>query len=111
MLRDIVGMSADEIAERRAAPTWSDRLASVSTMIRESRLEEGWRWDPDRFRPISVPTLLLVGSETTPDLAEVTERTAAAIPGSEVQVLQGHGHVAHAADPSAVAQVMLPWLR
>jgi pimeloyl-ACP methyl ester carboxylesterase len=50
---------------------------------------------PDRFAGIAVPTLLITGSETTPELAEVRSLTAAAIPGAQVHVLAGHGHVAH----------------
>jgi pimeloyl-ACP methyl ester carboxylesterase len=103
-------MTADEIAERRAASTWPERLATAPTMIREGRIEEGWLWEPEHFGTIKVPTLLLTGSETTTDLAEVTVRTAAAIPKSRVHVLEGHGHLAHRTDPAVVAQVLRAWL-
>jgi pimeloyl-ACP methyl ester carboxylesterase len=54
--------------------------------------------------------LLLTGSETTSELAEATSIIAAAIPGSRVHVLAGHGHVAHRSDPAAVADVLKDWL-
>ena len=42
----------------------------------------------------------------------VTEQAAlaAAIPGARVQVLAGHGHVAHVSEPGLVAQVLRNWL-
>lgn len=59
----------DEIAERRAAPNWPERVATAPTIAREARIEEGWDWLPDRFTGIAVPTLLITGFETTPELA------------------------------------------
>jgi hypothetical protein len=67
------------IAERRAAPNWSQRVATVPTAVRESRIEEDWDWQSENLSGIAVPTLLLTGSETPPELAEVTSVTAAAI--------------------------------
>ena len=104
------GLTEDQIAERRAAPNWSQRVASVSMVVREARIDEGWNWQSDRVAGVAVPTLLLTGSETPPQLAEVTSLTAAAIPGAHVHVLAGHGHFAHVSDPGLVAQVLRNWL-
>jgi pimeloyl-ACP methyl ester carboxylesterase len=105
-----VGLTEEQIAERRAAPNWSQRVATVPTAVRESRIEEDWDWQSENLSAIAVPTLLLTGSETPPELAEVTSVTAAAIPGARVHVLAGHGHVAHVSEPGLVAQVLRNWL-
>ncbi len=110
MATQIAGLTEDEIAERRAAPNWPERVALAPTMAREARIEESWDWSPDRFASIAVPTLLITGSETPPELAEVTSLTAAAIPGARVHVLAGHGHVAHVSEPGVVAEVLRDWL-
>jgi pimeloyl-ACP methyl ester carboxylesterase len=110
MLADIVGMTEDEIAGMRTAPNWPERVAMAPTLAREARIEEGWDWQPDRFAGIDVPTLLLTGSETTAELAEVTSSTAAAIPGARVHVLEGHGHLATRFAPADVAEVLRDWL-
>jgi hypothetical protein len=47
-----------------------------------------------------------MGGNRTPELAEVTSLTAAAIPGARVHVLAGHGHVAHVSEPGIVAEVL-----
>jgi hypothetical protein len=77
MATEIAGLTEDQIAERRAAPNWPQPVALAPTMAREARIEEGWDWQPDRFTGIAVPTLLITGSETSPELAEVTSLTAA----------------------------------
>ncbi len=110
MLADIVGLTEDEIAGMRAAPNWPERVATAPTIAREARIEEGWDWQPDRFAGIDAPTLLLTGSETTADLAEVTMSTAAAIPASRVHVLQGHDHLATRFAPAVVADALRDWL-
>jgi pimeloyl-ACP methyl ester carboxylesterase len=89
MATEIAGLTEDQIAERRAAPNWPQPVALAPTMAREARIEEGWDWQPDRFTGIAVPTLLITGSETPPELAEVTSMIAAAIPGARVHVLAG----------------------
>jgi pimeloyl-ACP methyl ester carboxylesterase len=106
-----VGLTEEQIAERRAAPNWSQRVATVPTAVRESRIEEDWDWQSENLSGIAVPTLLLTGSETPPELAEVTSVTAAAIPGARVHVLTGHGHVAHVSEPGLVAQVLRNWMQ
>lgn len=110
MLADVVGLSEDEIADRRAAPSWTERLASAPTLAREARIEDGWTWQPELFAQITAPTLLLTGSETTSELAEVSSRVAAAIPGARLHVLEGHGHLAHRSEPALVARVLREWL-
>jgi pimeloyl-ACP methyl ester carboxylesterase len=109
MFSSIVGLTEDEIEERRAAPNWPERVATAPTLAREARIEEGWDWQPNQFARIGVPTLLITGSETTPELAQVTALTAAAIPGARVHVLAGHGHIAHRSEPAVVANVLRDW--
>jgi pimeloyl-ACP methyl ester carboxylesterase len=111
MFTSIAGMTEAEVAERQAAPNWPERVATAPTIAREGRIEEGWDWQPNRFAGIGVPTLLITGSETTADLAEVTSLTAAAIPGARVHVLKGHGHVATRSAPEVVAEVLRDLLK
>ena len=113
MYTDIAGMTADEIAVRRAAPDWPDKVAAAPTLAREFRIEQGWDWQrvSGSFADIGVPTLLITGSETPTDLAEVTSRTAAMIPNAQVQVLAGEGHFAPRSSPAVVAEVLRNWLK
>jgi pimeloyl-ACP methyl ester carboxylesterase len=106
VLSSIVGLTETEIEELRAAQDWSEHVAAAPTLAREARIEDGWDWQADQFAHIGVPTLLITGSGTTPELAQVTASTAAAIPGAQVHVLVGHGHLAHDSEPAVVANAL-----
>jgi pimeloyl-ACP methyl ester carboxylesterase len=103
VLVGIVGVTEAEMAALRSGPRWPTMLASVPTVPRECRAEDGWRYRPDLLDGIAAPTLLLAGSESPPVLREATDLAAAAIPGARVRMLQGQAHLAIRTDPAMVA--------
>jgi pimeloyl-ACP methyl ester carboxylesterase len=106
VLVGIVGVTEAELDALRSGPRWPTMLASVPTVPRECRVEDGWRYRPAAFDGIAAPTLLLAGSESLPVLREATDRAAAAIPGARVRMLQGHAHLAIRTDPAMVADLI-----
>jgi len=110
MFRDVLEFTDDQIDDMRAGPEWPGRIAVAHTMGRESRAEEGWVFRPGQFETITVPTMLLSGSESTAEIKQVTEAVAAQIPGSRIHVLQGHAHVAHRTHPALVAAIVRDFL-
>jgi pimeloyl-ACP methyl ester carboxylesterase len=110
LLTEVVGLPENEIADMRAAANWPERVAYAPTIAREARINDGWEWRPEEFAGMRVPTVLLTGSESTPELAAVTSSAAAAIPGARIHVLQGHGHMAVRFAPAIVADVLRDWL-
>jgi pimeloyl-ACP methyl ester carboxylesterase len=103
VLVGIVGVTEAEMAALRSGPRWPTMLASVPTVPRECRAEDGWRYRPGAFDGIAAPTLLLAGSESPPVLRQATDLAVAAIPGARVRMLQGHAHLAIRTDPAMVA--------
>lgn len=99
-------MTEAELDALRASSRWPKLVAAAPSLPRECRVEQSWEYAPGRFDGIAAPTLLLAGSESGPELAEATRRAAAAIPGAEVRVLDGHGHFAFKADPTMVASII-----
>jgi pimeloyl-ACP methyl ester carboxylesterase len=57
-----------------------------------------------------VPTRFLLGTETTPALVRSTRVAHAALPGSELRELRGHGHAAMDADPALFVAEVVDWL-
>jgi pimeloyl-ACP methyl ester carboxylesterase len=108
VLVDIAGMTDDEVELMRTNPymSWEARVATVPTLPREGRAEACWVYEPGRFDGITAPTLFLAGSESPPAVGEATRAAVAAIPGSRIHVLEGHGHFAHRAQPALVADVI-----
>jgi pimeloyl-ACP methyl ester carboxylesterase len=98
------GLTADEIDQIRASPTWPARVAAAHTVTREVRAEEAYRLDPERFRDLAAPTLLLLG-EVSPGWArEGTARIRAVLPDARVTILPGQGHAAIMTAPELVAE-------
>ncbi|HVL83704.1 MAG TPA: alpha/beta hydrolase [Pseudonocardia sp.] len=111
LLCDLAGMTAEQLELARSQPSWANRIATAHTVIRETRAEDDYRLDPARFAGLTVPTLLLAGSESPPELAASTDALAAALPGARVVTLAGHGHVAMLTAPDLFCSEVLAFLR
>jgi len=64
----------------------------------------------DRLGRINVPTLVMCGSEDLSTLPEETEAIARGIPGAELVVLEGLGHMSALEDPEAVNARLIPFV-
>ena len=111
MLRELAGLTAEELRLTMAAPSWAGRVAAAHTVLRECRAEDGYRLDPARFAGLSVPTMLLAGSDSAPDLVASTAALAAALPAAQVVTMAGQGHVAMLTAPTLFASEVLGFLR
>jgi pimeloyl-ACP methyl ester carboxylesterase len=108
--REMLGMSEEDLATVRAQPSWPARVAAAHTAPREIRTFPETPFDPEQAARITVPTLLLTGSESADWGAEV-DTVAAALPNARVTVLEGQGHVADLLAPEMVAEEVLGFLR
>ena len=94
----------------RAAPTWPVRVAAAHTVAREVRAEEAYVLEPERFRDVAAPALLLLGGESPGWAREGTERIREALPDARVAVLPGEGHAAIMTAPELVADEVTRFL-
>jgi pimeloyl-ACP methyl ester carboxylesterase len=97
------GLDPDALAQLRASPVWEGRVVAAHTIARELRAEESFQLDRQALRSWSVPTLLLVGSESPAWARTGTEVVSSALPDSRVVVLEGEGHIAILTAPQLVA--------
>ena len=82
LLTVAAGVLSDQLARMRALPSWPNRVAAAHTVVREVRAHDDYRLRPERFTALTVPTLLLLGSDSPPPEAESTARVAAALSGA-----------------------------
>ena len=82
-------------------PQWQERLAYAHTLAREVRAYLGHEYDG--LSHLDVPTLLLVGSESTSDELPKARAFADVLPSARVCVLAGAGHVGPVTHPAALA--------
>jgi pimeloyl-ACP methyl ester carboxylesterase len=93
-LRDVAQVPPEGVEYMRSLPAWQARVAAAHTIPRELRAQEAYRFDPERFRDLRVPTLLLIGGESPAILAEVEKAVDEALANSRIVVMAGQGHVA-----------------
>ena len=92
--RAIIQLPDEAIEGMRATGMWQARLAAVHTIVREADAAQAWTLDPARLAAVQGPVRLLLGTETTPALDAATRALAGAMPGWELVLLEGQGHVA-----------------
>jgi len=107
--RDVVQMPEQQIALLRSEPVWQARLAAAHTVVREMA-DADYRFDPKRFRSLTVPTLLLLGENSPPFLTRPTELLASTLPDSRIVVLPGQGHVAMSTAPELFLREVIEFL-
>lgn len=111
VLRELLQLPDEQVAQLRADPSWPGRVAAAHTIVRECRAEEAYVFRPERFARVEVPTLLMTGSASPPQVAAETDDLVAALPGARVVTLAGHGHVAMTTAPQLFAATLLGFLR
>jgi pimeloyl-ACP methyl ester carboxylesterase len=110
MYRQVVGLSDEEIGTLRTQPAWPSRVAASHTFLREMKAFQRTRFDRGQAARITVPTLLLVGSES-PAWRPEAETVTAALPDARIVELRGQAHVADLLAPAVIAEVLLGFFR
>lgn len=107
--RDLLKLPEEELAAVKSQPSWPARVAAAHTIPREERAFSATRFDPDQAAKVTVPTLLLIGSES-PVWKPEAETMAGALPNARITVLEGQGHIADLLAPAVVAEPLLAFL-
>jgi pimeloyl-ACP methyl ester carboxylesterase len=109
-MRDVAKFPEHEIERYRSLPSWSARVAAAHTFPRELRDVEAYRFQPERFRSLNVPTLLLVGTESPTMFKRSIDLLQSTLPESRVHELDGQGHAADVLAPEQVATALKEFL-
>lgn len=109
MLRG-AGLTPAELDVLRRSPAWPARLAAVHTIPRELRALNDYGADLGRFRALSVPALLLVGTETEARRRDLFLSLGSVLPRSQIHELSGQGHAANQTAPELLAGTILEFL-
>jgi pimeloyl-ACP methyl ester carboxylesterase len=93
-MREVAGLPPETVDHLRTLPVWQTRVAAAHTIPRELRAVKAYRFDPERFRDLGVPTLLLSGGDSPTALRKAAEAANEALPDSRIVVMPGQGHAA-----------------
>jgi len=110
-LREVLRLRESELTRLRRSASWPVRLDAAATLPREVGMASHYRFRPERFSGLRVPTLFLCGSRSPAYLRAATHMAAAAVPAARVEVLPGQGHAAMTTGPRDFLAAVLPFLR
>ena len=94
MFGELVGMPQEEVDYLRSLPAWQQRVKAAHTVPRELRADEAYRFDPERFRDLGVPALMLEGSDSPAFLKAADKVVDETLPNCRIVEMPGQGHAA-----------------
>ena len=106
----VIGMTPDELAAYRLAPSWPARVAAAPTIVREMWAEATEDAGPERYAAIRIPVLQVVGGESGPVFTEGTWELDRLLADSRVVVIPGAKHAAHHTHPEAFVAAVREFL-
>ena len=102
------------LAGMRESPIWAAALRKVRSIPAEMDAYATYRFEPTEFRNFSTPTVLLLGSTSSPVMRGFVEDLQAALPISRIMMLEGQGHGAMLEAPELFVRTVraaLDWAR
>jgi pimeloyl-ACP methyl ester carboxylesterase len=93
-MREVAGLPPETVEYMRSQPVWQARVDAAHTIPRELRAVKAYALDPERFRVLGVPTMLLSGGDSPAALRKAAEDVAETLPDSRMVVMPGQGHAA-----------------
>jgi len=100
----------DIIAEIQGTPHWDHLLEHTPHTAFEIEALVDARFEVDRYADISVPTLLLAGTETADHPSFATQALDDLVPNARTAWLDGEGHTANETSPEMVAQEIIEFV-
>ena len=98
-LREIVGMSDEDLARYRADPIWPRRAEAAHTILRELDAEASPEASLDALGGVRQPVLQVLGGVSRPAFRFATEALDARLANGRIVVIDGARHAAHHTHP------------
>lgn len=111
VFRELAMTPEDELNALRSQPSWPARVAAAAKIPREIAAVADTPFDADVAATITVPTLLLTGSDSGDPSAADIETVAAALTDARIVVIDGQQHVADILVPEVFSEHLLAFLR
>lgn len=99
-----------QLARDHRAASWSESVAGVAVLDRELKVENEYRFTPDRYAEVAAPTLVLAGAESVPSIRADAEAVAAGLPDGTLTLLAGQRHGCMHRAPELFANAVLNFL-
>jgi pimeloyl-ACP methyl ester carboxylesterase len=90
-LLDVIRVPPEEVAQIRASSFWTVWTADARATLGDMRALAAYVFEPARFRTLTMPVLLLVGSESPREIY-VTDAIANVLTDARIVTLEGQAH-------------------
>jgi len=100
-----------ELAMMRSRPAWITRVKDARVILRELEVVAHYELKPERFQDWRVPTLLLLGGDSSRPYRATIAKLNAILPGSTIAVLDGQRHAAMTSAPASFAREILAFIQ
>jgi pimeloyl-ACP methyl ester carboxylesterase len=107
---EVVKMPPHELSQIQASPAWPARVAAAHTLPRELRAHEQYQFEANRFKSLTVPTLLMVGGDSPAFFKVAIDTLSATLPNCRATVLTGQQHIAMDTAPDLFTREVLAFL-
>ena len=87
-----VKLPESSIEELRSGANWQAHVDAADTLPREFEQLIEYEFEPDRFRDLTTPALLLLGEESSPGAIDATETVDQTLPDSRIVRIDGADH-------------------
>ena len=110
-LEKVVKLTPSEVAAMRLRPSWSGLVTTIQSQPRQIRALSSYHFDSTRMQAVSMPTLLIIGSDTaSPQLKQGIRTLKSTLPNAKLAVLEGQQHNAMDTAPQMLAEVISKFL-
>jgi len=110
-MREIVMLSAGEVAAMKTRPSWAGLLTSIEYSVRQDRALTRYHFDSARARALRTPTLLMMGSKTTSsEVRRSIDSLRETLPHQTSRIFEGQEHNAMDAIPEEFAATVSSFL-
>ena len=101
----------EEVDALRSSPLWQEYAERFPTLMPKIQKIPEYEFDPERFADLTVPTLLLTGTEGPQWGQETTEAFDDALSNTRVVTFDGHGHAAMLTTPDRFVDEVVGFVR
>jgi pimeloyl-ACP methyl ester carboxylesterase len=109
--REVGQQSPSEIAAMKSRPSWPGLVATIHSHPRQMRALAGYRFDPQRMKRVTMPTLLLIGGENAnPHIRKAISSLQTSLPKATLAVLDGQQHNAMDSARELLAEKVIAFL-
>lgn len=109
-LSELVKMPPHELERFKATPIFQTRVAAAHTIPRELLAAMNHVREPEKFKDMNVPTLMLLGGDSPAFARENVENWHNTLPNSRIVVLPGQQHIAMDTAPDLFVREILAFL-